>query len=497
MERRNYLKSMGVATGVLATGGGNVTAEERSVDGDVEYDDGWSGPPIRTADDLAALSTDERQELPNELVKRPFNPEIGGGEEYDPDEFEAAEDYPHGGSVTASDADFVVETADEMHAALGQAVSGDVVWVPGDAVIDATGQTFEVPSGVTVASDRGRNGSSGGRVFKSEPTSEWAIFVPQGNDCRFTGLHLHGGQEGFWTLEERGVDSIYGVGLSMGVWIRGDTSRTEIDNCLMHGFSYCGVRVGFFDVSGTYIHHNEIVDIPAPQLGYGVTIYDADPMIEYNYFDATRHAIAGYGGYLGTEYTARHNLFGPRTRLHVLDMHGGEDPNWDGECQISGWLSDYVENWVAGSMTIENNVVLATTSMRPDSDFPQEAVVVRGTPRNTVEVRNNWFFQPSPPFSDLEHEPRLGGTIAGDRGDAITQWYVDHYCGIDASNNICEGAHPTNDIGLEAQWNPDAGRSGSGAPDWSGSPAEGDGPEKGEVPENADPVKEMRERKNE
>jgi hypothetical protein len=496
MERRSYMESLGVAAGVLATGPASASADTTDSDGNgtIEYDDGWSGPLVRTADDLAELSTDQLLELPNELVKRPFNPEIGG-DAYDADEFEGADGYPHGGTVTDHDADYVVETADEMEAALGNASSGDVVWVASDAAIDATGRMFQVPGGVTVASDRGENGSSAGRLYKTEPTApEYAIFETLGDGCRFTGLHLHGGEEGFWTLEDKGVDHVYDYGLSLGVLVRNDAHGTEIDNCLLHGFTYCGIRLGWFSDSPrqTYIHHNDIVDIPAPNLGYGITIWDADPLIEYNYFDATRHAVAGHGGSLMSHYVFRHNLCGPRTRLHVIDMHGGENTDVEMDCEIVDWLTQYVDNWVAGQgMTVENNVVLATVSMRPDSDYPQGGVVVRGVPADTVEVRNNWFFQPSPPFSD--HSVNDEASQTGFDGDAVVQWYTNHYCNIETSNNITSGAHPTNDIGLEAQWQPDAGRSGSDGPDSSGSPPEGYGPQKGAVPDNTDPVREQKE----
>jgi hypothetical protein len=266
----------------------------------------------------------------------------------------------------------------------------------------------------------------------------------------------------------------------------------------MHGFTYCGVRIGFFNVSDTYIHHNDIVDIPAPTFGYAVTIYQGDPMIEYNYFDATRHTIAGFGGYLKSEYTARHNLCGPRTKLHVFDMHGWLwFDDFDSKCELGDFLSQYVDNWVAGSMTIENNVVLASQSMAPDSEFPQEAVVVRGIPFKEVQIRNNWFFSPSPVFSDYKHEARLGESIAlaGNRGDAVNQWYVPYFCNVKFSNNICGGLHPTNDIGLEAQWQPDAGRSG-GEPARPSSVSEGKGPEKDNgPPEHVDPIKNAHKKK--
>lgn len=499
MHRRSYLKSVGVATGVLGTGAASANAESSGLDGDVEYDDGWTGPRIRTADDLAALSTKELQELPNELVKRPFNPEIGGGAAYDADEFEGADGFNHGGTVTAADADYTASSAAELDAALESATAGDVVWIPGDAVIDADGHShydlfpsrFVVPGGVTVASDRGQDGSSGGRIVKPNP--DGAIFSTDGDGARFTGLHLQGGEEGFWTLDDRGVDHVYEYGLSFGIWVTNTNDDTEIDNNLVHGFSYCGIRVGRWwnpgGSEGTYIHHNDIVDIPAPNLGYGITIWDASPMIEYNYFDATRHAVAGHGGNLNSHYDFRHNLCGPRTRLHVIDMHGGVADDPDVHCELVDWLQKYVPNYVTGTMNVENNVVLATISMRPDTDYPQGGVVVRGVPTGKVVVKNNWFFHPSPPFSDVDDGNR---STVGDDGDAIVQWYTNHYCNIEASNNICEGAHPTNDIGLEAQWNPDTGRSGTGSPAASGSPPEGYGPEEGKAPDHVDELKEMK-----
>ena len=70
-----------------------------------------------------------------------------------------------------ADGDHVARTLDELIAALASARAGEVVFLPGDALIDCTarvlvdGLVLELPGGVTLASDRGRDGSPGALLF--------------------------------------------------------------------------------------------------------------------------------------------------------------------------------------------------------------------------------------------------------------------------------------------------------------------------------------------
>ena len=65
----------------------------------------------------------------------------------------------------------VVRDLNGLVAALAAAKAGEVVFVPGDVVLDCTARcmiedlVLEIPAGVTLASDRGRKGSPGALIF--------------------------------------------------------------------------------------------------------------------------------------------------------------------------------------------------------------------------------------------------------------------------------------------------------------------------------------------
>ena len=410
-----------VATGVLSSGFvRSVSADDGSED---SGDSGYDGPSIALADQLVELSTEELRQLPNEEVRRPFNPSIGGGEYYDPEEFEGADGYPHSGRVTRNDADYVTETGDELKSALASAGAGEVVWIEGDAVIDVEGWTdVGIASGVTVASNRGIDGGEGAKLYvengeDQRATYTRALYPRNSENIRITGIRFVGPEQEYWTMEERGIDSIYELQITFPVWLYA-TTNAEIDNCHFSGWSYTCIRDGGWGVdtasTNTYVHHNEFVDTPSPGLGYGVTTIAGNTMIEYNYFDNNRHATAGTGQE-GCSYTARNNLFGPRTRSHVIDMHESGDQ--------------------AGErLVVENNVVLATG---------QESVKIRGTPNKQSLVRWNWFFNDGifQLVDDIDEAP------------AVEQYTSSSdYENVVVYNNVMGKVDLDRAVGLPARW---------------------------------------------
>jgi hypothetical protein len=436
MDRRNFFTSVGIASGMLLGG----TTPGRGVRSDLSRGDDTeeSSNRINTADDLVELSTVELLELDNEAVRRPFDPAVGGGAAYNADEFAGASGYPHGGTFTRSDGDYVVSTADQLEDATDAAEPDATIWVEGDAAIDMTGLSCTLASGVTIASDRGRDGSEGALLYQDH--NEFNTFLKTGgDDIRITGIRFSGPEHEYWDLEERDISSIYDVGITWALTID-DDDRIEIDNCRFSGFTYTGIRVGMwgdYRCDGIYVHHCEFVNNPSPSLGYGVNVYGGDPLLEYNYFDNNRRSVVGVGGDLPVNYVVRNNLFGPRTRLAPIDVHGGT-------------VNDMDEPQAGVRMIIDNNVVLSEEGIRSGS--PQPAVVIRGVPRERAYVRRNWFFTSrAPPFSADE------GT--GDGGGAIRQW-TDRYTAITAFNNITGKLDPAADIGLAGTaWDPRRDRS--------------------------------------
>jgi hypothetical protein len=79
----------------------------------------------------------------------------------------------------------------------GAAKAGETIFLPGDTVIDCTAMVlieklvFELPGGVTLASDWGLDGSAGALLF-SDGLKTRPLLCIGGADARISGLRLRG-----------------------------------------------------------------------------------------------------------------------------------------------------------------------------------------------------------------------------------------------------------------------------------------------------------------
>ena len=74
-------------------------------------------------------------------------------------------------------------TSDQFRNALQQAKAGQVIFLPGQAQIDLTGQKrLVVPGGVTLSSQRGRDGSPGAKVFTTDRSTSRDALVSRSSD---------------------------------------------------------------------------------------------------------------------------------------------------------------------------------------------------------------------------------------------------------------------------------------------------------------------------
>ena len=266
---------------------------------------------------------------------------------------------------------------DELHEALSAAKSGDTVYVAGDATIECTERVYieqsvlELPGGVTLASDRGVDGSSGA-LIRSDAFATRPLVRVTGPDARLTGVRLQGPNPRR-CLEHHarafheghgGHEYYYKFPISVG--IDTDHSRLRVDNCELAGWSHSAVylvRGAGHRVQHNFIHHNQYNG-----LGYGVSHDVAESLIEGNLFTANRHSIAGTGRG-GSGYEARHNVELGRTLNHCFDMHGGRDRK-DGTDVAGGW------------MHVHHNTFRAQR---------RRAIVIRGTPEGEAVIERNWF----------------------------------------------------------------------------------------------------------
>jgi hypothetical protein len=262
-------------------------------------------------------------------------------------------------------ATIVVRTEAELLAGLAGAVPGDTVYVDGTVSIDLTGQKrVAIPAGVTLASDRGRNGSPGALLFNNEldlgQSETWAQFSIRGAGVRVTGLRLRG--------PDREIrDNAYQYDNSRGLEVTG-ASDPLVENNELFGWSHAAVYLGDTiegRVRGNHIHHNRRTG-----LGYGVVLVnDTSAVIEDNTFTQNRHAIAG-SGIRTQRYDARFNVVTDNALSHGFDMHGENEALGNG----AAYAGDVIH--------IKQN------SFRSSA---QPAVVIRGRPFTGAWVSGNCF----------------------------------------------------------------------------------------------------------
>jgi len=214
--------------------------------------------------------------------------------------------------------------------------------------------------------------SEGGLIYLDQADPDHRIgFVTGGEGVRITGLRLEGPHSGIETVDPTviGIYSAY--------------RNLEVDNCEIRGWSGAAVGVtgtgGSEMKTGGYIHHNYIHHCQAEGFGYGVVVSaGAVALIEANYFDYCRHAIAG-SGVAGDGYEAQYNICGPNFiagSSHNFDMHGVAS----GTGMIAG-----------DTIRIHHNTFTATG---PLNAFP---VAIRGVPRDGAYIHNNWFYYTQAP----------------------------------------------------------------------------------------------------
>jgi hypothetical protein len=280
--------------------------------------------------------------------------------------------YPH--IITGGD--HTVRSLDGLLNALSEAKPGEVIFLPDETCIDLTTriyieeQALEIPAGVTLAGDRGNNGSKGA-LLTSDSLKTPAMIRVNGSNVRITGLRIQGpnpkrymehhqrsfGKEGL------GHEYYYKFPLSRGIVT--DHPELEVDNCGLSAFSHSGIFLRNGD--GHHIHHNFIHQCQYNGLGYGITHDVASSLIEHNLFEKNRHSVAGTGR-PGCGYIARHNIELGVSLSHCFDMHGGRDRK-------------------------DNTIIAGTRIEIYNNTFhiPGRAVAIRGEPEEFCKIYQNWF----------------------------------------------------------------------------------------------------------
>ena len=279
-----------------------------------------------------------------------------------------------------------------------QAKAGQTIYVDPAAEIDFTEQAFlvgkapcfELPGGVTLASNRGHSNSPGALLYSEAHGT--TLIRAMGPGVRITGLRLRGPDgkrrlefhhrvftAGSATEVER-AEAYYKLPNSDGIVT--EFGQLTVDNCEISHWSHGGVYL----IRGhdQQIHHCFIHHIQRMGLGYGICHnFDSRSRIEYNIFQDGKHHIAGTGS-PGQSYEAAHNVILPYTESHVFngkvygqdhlfDVHGGVDRR-DGT------------NIAGDRFLVHHNTFI------PE----YVAVWIRGTPSDQLEIHHNWFYHPVP-----------------------------------------------------------------------------------------------------
>ena len=301
--------------------------------------------------------------------------------------------------IDRSAANYIVSSKSQLLGALASATSGQIIYVDDSAEIDLSGMyDIVVPTGVTLASGRGKNGSLGGRLYFTTMTPHYRhLFTPRSH-VTFNGIRLEGPDGSIGT---NGADPLID-----GICCDGYHGLV-VENCEIYNWPYAGISVGHDGLSGlssadrAYIHHNYIHHNRRLGLGYGIEVGGASCLIEANIFDYSRHHICGSRGTPVANYEARYNIFGANCTHTLVDCHGGNDD------ASMGFPAGPDPNIPAGgTLLIHHNTFL---SPYPDG---QPSVGIRGVPATICEVYNNWTYWPQSQSAETFNEQvqRLGLT---------------------------------------------------------------------------------------
>jgi hypothetical protein len=271
--------------------------------------------------------------------------------------------------------DYTATNLDQLLEALSKAKPGQVVFIPGETEIDCTAQIYieglvlKIPAGVTLAGNRGQDGSKGA-LITSDALKTPRLIHAGGPNVRITGLRLVGpNPKRYLSHHARsfsgGPGHSYYYKFPTQDGIRTNHPGLEVDNCDISAFGHAGICLSGGE--GHHVHHNFIHHCQYKGLGYGISHNVSSSLIERNLFDFNRHSIAGTGR-PGCGYEVRHNVELGTSLSHCFDMHGGRDRK-DGT-DIAGT-----------AILIHHNTFRAPTT----------PIMIRGTPQDACKVSNNWF----------------------------------------------------------------------------------------------------------
>jgi len=161
----------------------------------------------------------------------PTGEPLGGGEGY---------------SKIILSGDYTVATKAQLLAALSTAKPGEVIYIEPQAEINLTGFiSLEIPGGVTIAGNRGYQGSPGPLIYTNQLSTYPYLLTILKQGVRITGIRLRGPSPYLPQSNGLNISAI----------------KVEVDNCEIYNWSNSGIQVMRGDA---YIHHNFIHNVRRP-----------------------------------------------------------------------------------------------------------------------------------------------------------------------------------------------------------------------------------------
>ena len=346
-------------------------------------------------------------------------------------------------SADVGTGDYEVDTVAELKYALAHVASGHKVFVSDGATILLTNKAdmysyygngyyigFLVPAGVTLCGGRGRVGVTGGNIQVDAALApvDWPTLIGCGTGAKICGLTLIG--------NSGSTDANYRwSGVVLG-------NNAEFCNNEIYDFPDWGVTVRQ-DVTGAWIHHNNIHHCRRLGTGYGVQVvaqdiyHTASVIVEGNTFDYCRHVIAGQDGLL--DFIFRYNYLGANAAYEAqIDCHGNNDGGANDLAKDGG---EYI--YCAGrNLQIYNN-----TSVCAIENGVDEFVGIRGTPHSSgeISVHNNWLCATGRSKSNIIQWmfriPEYGYS-APDRGSYVRMESYDNWYGTTPPPGVTPNSPP-------------------------------------------------------
>jgi hypothetical protein len=278
----------------------------------------------------------------------------------------------------------IVNSAASLKLALTSAQSGDTVFIPDSVIITIDSPDyFNLPinTGVTLASNRGSNGSCGALIKVTNNASNDNIFIFAGENTRITGLRF----EGPSLLNNPDVTKrcIFSDGYN----------NILIDNNEIYDWPKWAIAVeinasqGRYSSSGITIRNNYIHDNTGlgKGWGYGVVLggsFNTHPngpnpfaLIKGNLFSNNRHDISS-SGLRGSGYEASYNVVLGGNYSSNFDVHGGRDHGQ------SGIDADIASTFIH----IHHNTFF-------EGRVDHNSIGIRGIPTYMALINNNKFIQ--------------------------------------------------------------------------------------------------------